>query len=364
MAAIKDAFSPALVAALADELRRAWPGFDGDAFTADGVDGLAELELKGRMLHLTGALDRHLPPGFADLEPVIRGALASPSFDGWMTVPGDLPDRRARDRRAGRGPAAAGRHDRALHQRVGRAPVHRPRSGHGLRVVPPLDRPPRRRRPPPRLGGLPAPAALGAAGARPGRGPESGGRHPGAPGGRPVRVRAPLGGQQPQRHRPGPPRAWRSRSPPAGARATTRGWRGWCAAACARWRPPAIATALGILGYDGAAPVALEGLVVTPPTRRSATPPRSPSGCARIAPRRWWSTTWSTTRAPTACGRRGPSRWRGARWRPARRRRSAAGTRSRSARCGASTPDLTGWRSRSTAASSVAWTSTSAAPAE
>ena len=87
MAAIKDAFSPALVAALADELRRAWPGFDGDAFTADAVDGLAELELKGRMLHLTGALDRHLPPGFADLEPVIRGALASPSFDGWMTVP-------------------------------------------------------------------------------------------------------------------------------------------------------------------------------------------------------------------------------------------------------------------------------------
>lgn len=87
MAAIKDVFSPALVANLAGELSRAWPPMDAEAFAADARDGLADLELKGRMLHLTAALDRHLPTAWADLERTIRAALASPAFDGWMTVP-------------------------------------------------------------------------------------------------------------------------------------------------------------------------------------------------------------------------------------------------------------------------------------
>jgi 3-methyladenine DNA glycosylase AlkC len=87
MAALKEVYSPALVADLASELSRAWPPMDVEAFTADACEGLAGLELKGRMLHLGDALDRHLPAGLADLERVIRGALGSPSFDGWMTVP-------------------------------------------------------------------------------------------------------------------------------------------------------------------------------------------------------------------------------------------------------------------------------------
>ena len=41
---------------------------------------------------------------------------------------------------------------------------------------------------------------------------------------------------------------WPSRWPPAGARATTRGRRGWCAAACARWPPRAIRPPLGAPG--------------------------------------------------------------------------------------------------------------------
>lgn len=87
MAAIKDVFSPALVAALAGELSRAWPELDAEAFAADAADGLAELELKGRMLHVTAALDRHLPADLDELVRVIRGALVSPEFDSWMTVP-------------------------------------------------------------------------------------------------------------------------------------------------------------------------------------------------------------------------------------------------------------------------------------
>ena len=87
MAAIKDAFSPALVAALAGELERAWPGLDAPALVADASDGLEVLELKARMLHVTAALDRHLPADLDELEGVVRGALRSPGFDGWMTVP-------------------------------------------------------------------------------------------------------------------------------------------------------------------------------------------------------------------------------------------------------------------------------------
>lgn len=87
MAAIKDVFSPALVADLAGELARARPGFDAEAFAADAAEGLDALELKRRMLHLTAALDRHLPPAWADLEGTVRAALASPAFDSWMTVP-------------------------------------------------------------------------------------------------------------------------------------------------------------------------------------------------------------------------------------------------------------------------------------
>ncbi len=87
MAAIKDAFSPVLVDALAGELSGVCPELDVGAFAADALEGLADLELKARILHLTAALDRHLPGGLPELERVIRAALRSPRFDGWMTVP-------------------------------------------------------------------------------------------------------------------------------------------------------------------------------------------------------------------------------------------------------------------------------------
>jgi len=87
MAAIKDVFSAPLVADLAAELETAWPAFDVAGFSDDALDGLDALELKARIAHITTALDRHLPPDFTDLEGVLRGALESPGFDGWMTVP-------------------------------------------------------------------------------------------------------------------------------------------------------------------------------------------------------------------------------------------------------------------------------------
>lgn len=87
LADVKDEISPALVAALADELRRAWAGFPAEAFAARATDGLAALGLMERVRHVAGALAEALPPRFAGAAAVLDRAVESPSFTGWMTLP-------------------------------------------------------------------------------------------------------------------------------------------------------------------------------------------------------------------------------------------------------------------------------------
>src|SRR5262249_35206105 len=87
MADFKDEISPALVEALAGELGRAWREFPSEAFIADATAGLGRLELLARVAHVAAALGRHLPDSFPVAAATLDAALASPSLDGWMTLP-------------------------------------------------------------------------------------------------------------------------------------------------------------------------------------------------------------------------------------------------------------------------------------
>ena len=87
MADVKDEISPALVAALAEELRRAWPEFPGEVFVARATEGLVPLALLERVRHVVAALAATLPEGFADAARVLDRAVDSASFAGWMTLP-------------------------------------------------------------------------------------------------------------------------------------------------------------------------------------------------------------------------------------------------------------------------------------
>jgi 3-methyladenine DNA glycosylase AlkC len=87
VADIKDQFSPALVAALAEELHRAWPAFPVERFRAEAATGLADLELMQRVRHITAALAGALPAEFTTAAAVLDRAVGSPTFTGWMTLP-------------------------------------------------------------------------------------------------------------------------------------------------------------------------------------------------------------------------------------------------------------------------------------
>jgi 3-methyladenine DNA glycosylase AlkC len=61
---LKNFFDAALVGALGDQLARVFPAFDRRRFVADGVRGLASLELTGRGAHLAEVMRRHLPEDY------------------------------------------------------------------------------------------------------------------------------------------------------------------------------------------------------------------------------------------------------------------------------------------------------------
>ena len=127
---------------------------------------------------------------------------------------------------------------------------------------------------------------------------------------RPVRVRAPIGGQQPQRHHQGPPRPRASRWPGAGARTVTpaRSWivrRGLRSLAVRR--RPGGARPAGLRRCRTGDPGAPGGDAVAGSSSGSRW--RSASRCApRRRRRRWWCSTWCTTRARAGPARRGRSR--------------------------------------------------------
>ena len=86
MGAFKDEISPALVRALGAELSRASSEFPLERFVALATDGLADHELLARVAHVARALGACLPEPFGAGARVLRGALASETFTGWMTL--------------------------------------------------------------------------------------------------------------------------------------------------------------------------------------------------------------------------------------------------------------------------------------
>jgi 3-methyladenine DNA glycosylase AlkC len=85
--ALKEQASAALGRDLARELRAAWPAFPAERFRRGLAADLESLELMGRLRTLAKRLERCLPHDFEQASDVLRTALRSATFDGWMTVP-------------------------------------------------------------------------------------------------------------------------------------------------------------------------------------------------------------------------------------------------------------------------------------
>ena len=80
----KDRISPALVAGLGRDLKAAWPEFPEEEFVKRACDGLASLEMKGRVVHVADALAATLPDDFRDAAQVIEKSLVSPDMNSWV----------------------------------------------------------------------------------------------------------------------------------------------------------------------------------------------------------------------------------------------------------------------------------------
>lgn len=87
MAPLKDALGPDAARRLAGELSRAWPGFPVRRFTRGLAGTLEPLELLARGAALSARLAATLPPAFTEAETVLRAALDSPTFTGWIVLP-------------------------------------------------------------------------------------------------------------------------------------------------------------------------------------------------------------------------------------------------------------------------------------
>ncbi len=79
----KDRISPAAIAGLGDALAGAWEGFPAARFREIATDGLGELELKARVMHVADALAATLPEDFPAAATIIARALDTPAMDGW-----------------------------------------------------------------------------------------------------------------------------------------------------------------------------------------------------------------------------------------------------------------------------------------
>ena len=74
---LKDYFSRALVADLADSFATAHPAFPKAAFVRDATRGLEDLELMDRARHIMEAMRAHLPPKYADALRIVLRSLGS-----------------------------------------------------------------------------------------------------------------------------------------------------------------------------------------------------------------------------------------------------------------------------------------------
>jgi 3-methyladenine DNA glycosylase AlkC len=87
MADVKDAISAPLAGRLAGELVTAWPAFPRRRFTRGLREALTPLALMARLDLLRDRLVETMPTDFDTSASVLRHALQSPGFTGWMTVP-------------------------------------------------------------------------------------------------------------------------------------------------------------------------------------------------------------------------------------------------------------------------------------
>ena len=87
MPLLKHEIGPALVRDLAHELRQAWPDFPSQRMTRGVAAALEPLELLARVDLLAERLASALPLDFGAAAGVLWGALESPAFTGWMTLP-------------------------------------------------------------------------------------------------------------------------------------------------------------------------------------------------------------------------------------------------------------------------------------
>jgi len=87
MPALKDYISEDLLDALAAELVAAWPAFPTSTFLVEAGAGLQGLELKDRVRQVAAALRRALPDDVATVVRILRAAMSSPAFTGWIVWP-------------------------------------------------------------------------------------------------------------------------------------------------------------------------------------------------------------------------------------------------------------------------------------
>jgi 3-methyladenine DNA glycosylase AlkC len=81
---LRDFYDASVIADIARDLKRAYPGFNTRTFTQQCLDGLAPLSLTGRAAHIAAAMRRHLPADFDQVADILERSLGhhTPAPDG------------------------------------------------------------------------------------------------------------------------------------------------------------------------------------------------------------------------------------------------------------------------------------------
>ncbi|WP_208989647.1 hypothetical protein [Pseudovibrio sp. POLY-S9] len=74
----KEVFNQASIERMASALAGVHPSFLASGFTAEALDGLSELELKERSLHLARCLRRYLPEDYSEALRIMMTTLSAP----------------------------------------------------------------------------------------------------------------------------------------------------------------------------------------------------------------------------------------------------------------------------------------------
>jgi 3-methyladenine DNA glycosylase AlkC len=85
--ALKDNLDASAVDAIAEAMLAGEPAFPADRFRTIALEGLDELELKARVLHVAAALQACLPEAFPRAATVVRRGVGHVGLDGWPAWP-------------------------------------------------------------------------------------------------------------------------------------------------------------------------------------------------------------------------------------------------------------------------------------